>query len=51
MILVAWDQQVGMLVAIRIQPNTGNLPAIIDRLWGCQVQSGIGRNQRVQIDH
>jgi hypothetical protein len=51
MLLVAWDQQESMSVATNIHSRAGNLATIVDVLDELQVQSGIGWNQSIQVEH
>ena len=56
MIVVAGDQHESMPANVvkeaarRIRPYSGNLSAIVDRECPCEVQSRIGRNDRIQVD-
>jgi hypothetical protein len=58
LLLVAWDQHVGVTAnadILRRTPGryakTGDLSTSIDGNGKCQLQTGVGRNQAVQIDH
>src|SRR5579864_5790302 len=57
-LLVAWDQHIGVSTnayILRRAPGrhakTSDLSAIVDCDRKCQLQTGVGRNQAIQIDH
>src|SRR3984893_19420235 len=51
MILVAWDQHKGTIVAGGQYSVAANFSAVIDRNTMCQLNPRTGRYQRVQVDH
>jgi hypothetical protein len=58
MLVVAWDQHVSVPANADIlrrtssrHAKTSDLSTIVDGNGKCQLQTGVGRNQAVQIDH
>jgi hypothetical protein len=50
-ILVARNQEKGMIVAIRVYATRGDLSSIVNGRHPLHLNSGIGGKKRVQVNH